>query len=212
MKRTKAFFLTILAVMGLCSCGESSEVKPVKLAEDYKTPAEFTIDGTEYVASFTRGGADMWQCEITAPETVSGMVITCSGESARLEYKGLTYETDRGNIPESSAVTMTAAVLDKLISQKGVTYLKNDKGDITATGQIKGQDFSAKIKGEKVKIRGGKRKIHIKKGAEKICTFLMYGNELFTKVCASDNVTVLVLKSEVSNVEISLVWNAPSHK
>ena len=81
MKRTKAFFLTILAVMGLCSCGESSEVKPVKLAEDYKTPAEFTIDGTEYVASFTRGGADMWECEITAPETVSGMVITCSGES-----------------------------------------------------------------------------------------------------------------------------------
>ena len=53
MKRTKAFFLTILAVMGLCSCGESTEVKPVKLAEDYKTPAEFTIDGTEYVASFT---------------------------------------------------------------------------------------------------------------------------------------------------------------
>ena len=140
MKRTKAFFLTILAVMGLCSCGESSEVKPVKLAEDYKTPAEFTIDG-----------ADMWECEITAPETVSGMVITCSGESARLEYKGLTYETDRGNIPESSAVTMTAAVLDKLISQKGVTYLKNDKGDISATGQIKGQDFSAKIKGGKVK-------------------------------------------------------------
>ena len=133
MKRTKAFFLTILAVMGLCSCGESTEVKPVKLAEDYKTPA------------------DMWECEITAPETVSGMVITCSGESARLEYKGLTYETDRGNIPESSAVTMTAAVLDKLISQKGVTYLKNDKGDITATGQIKGQDFSAKIKGGKVK-------------------------------------------------------------
>ena len=140
MKRTKAFFLTILAVMGLCSCGESTEVKPVKLAEDYKTPAEFTIDGTEYVASFTREGADMWECE-----------ITCSGESARLEYKGLTYETDRGNIPESSAVTMTAAVLDKLISQKGVTYLKNDKGDITATGQIKGQDFSAKIKGGKVK-------------------------------------------------------------
>ena len=93
----------------------------------------------------------MWECEITVPETVSGMVITYSGESARLEYKGLTYETDRGNIPESSAVTMTAAVLDKLISQKGVTYLKNDKGDITATGQIKGQDFSAKIKGEKVK-------------------------------------------------------------
>ena len=93
----------------------------------------------------------MWECEITAPETVSGMVITCSGESARLEYKGLTYETGRGNIPESSAVTMTAAVLDKLISQKGVTYLKNDKGDITATGQIKGQDFSAKINGGKVK-------------------------------------------------------------
>mgnify|MGYP000728851864 FL=1 len=150
MKRTKAFFLTILAVMGLCSCGESSEVKPVKLAEDYKTP-EITIDGTEYVASFTREGADMWECEITVPETVSGMVITYSGESARLEYKGLTYETDRGNIPESSAVTMTAAVLDKLISQKGVTYLKNDKGDITATGQIKGQDFSAKINGGKVK-------------------------------------------------------------
>ena len=46
---------------------------------------------------------------------------------------------------------MTAAVLDKLMSQKGVTYLKNDKEDITATGQIKGQDFSAKIKGGKVK-------------------------------------------------------------
>ena len=111
MKRTKAFFLTILAVMGLCSCGESSEVKPVKLAEDYKTPAEFTIDGTEYSANFTRGNADMWECEITAPETVSGMVISCSVEIARLEYKGLTYETDRGNIPESSAVTMTAAGL-----------------------------------------------------------------------------------------------------
>lgn len=151
MKRTKAFFLTILAVMGLCSCGESSEVKPVKLAEDYKTPAEFTIDGTEYTANFTRGNADMWECEITAPETVSGMVITCSGESARLEYKGLTYETDRGNIPESSAVTMTAAVLDKIIAQKGLTYLKNDKGEITVTGQVNGQDFAAKVKGEKVK-------------------------------------------------------------
>ena len=144
MKRTKAFFLTILAVMGLCSCGESSEVKPVKLAEDYKTPAEITIDGTEYVASFTREGADMWECEITVPETVSGMVITYSGESARLEYKGLTYETDRGNIPESSAVTMTAAVLDKLISQKGVTYLKNDKGDITA-GKVKSLKISGVV-------------------------------------------------------------------
>lgn len=151
MKRTKAFFMTALAVIGLCSCGESSEVKPVKLAEDYKTSAEFTIDGTDYAANFTRGGADMWECEITAPETVNGMVITCSGESARLEYKGLTYETERGNIPESSAVTMTATVLDKLIAQKGVTYLKNDKGDITATGQVKGQDFSAKVKGGKVK-------------------------------------------------------------
>ena len=49
MKRTKAFFLTILAVMGLCSCGESTEVKPVKLAEDYKTPAEFTIDGLSLI-------------------------------------------------------------------------------------------------------------------------------------------------------------------
>lgn len=87
--------------MGLCSCGESSEIKPVKLAEDYKTSTEFTIDGTEYSANFTREGADMWECEITAPETVSGMVITCSGESARLEYKGLTYETDRGTYPKA---------------------------------------------------------------------------------------------------------------
>ena len=37
MKRTKAFFLTILAVMGLCSCGESSEVKPVKLLRRKRT-------------------------------------------------------------------------------------------------------------------------------------------------------------------------------
>lgn len=152
MKKTRVFFIAALAVIGLCSCGKGeSTVKPVKLAEDYSTVAQMTVDGTEYSAKFTRGGADMWECEITEPETVSGMVISCSGDSARLEFKGLTYETDRGNIPESSAVTMTAAVLDKMIAQKGLNYLKNDKGEITVTGQVNGQDFAAKVKGEKVK-------------------------------------------------------------
>ena len=145
------FIGTKLGIVGSHECHSACYIAVCEDRGDGEGVGGDTLDGTEYVASFTREGADMWECEITAPETVSGMVITCSGESARLEYKGLTYETDRGNIPESSAVTMTAAVLDKLISQKGVTYLKNDKGDITATGQIKGQDFSAKIKGGKVK-------------------------------------------------------------
>lgn len=133
---------------GCAKKGKDTEL--VKVDENFSGKAVITVDGTEYSADIQRGGADMWQWEFSAPQTVEGMAISCSGNSARLEFMGLSYETDRDNIPESSAVTLTSAAIDKLISQKGCTAVVNDKGVTTVSGQVKGQDFYAKFKGDKL--------------------------------------------------------------
>lgn len=142
------------AVMGagvLCSCaGKTESSKPVKVDEKFSGRAVMTVDGTEYTADVQRGGADMWQWEFSAPQTIEGMTVTCSGESTRFEFMGLSYETERGNIPEGSAMTLTAAAMDKLIAQKGVTAVVNDKGVTTVSGEVKGQEFSAKFKDGKI--------------------------------------------------------------
>ncbi len=147
MRKLTCAILPLLAGIMLCSCGSSEKTaKPVKLDENFKAQATMTVDGTEYTANLTRNGADIWECEFTAPETIEGMVMTCSGDSAELEFMGLKYKTDRANIPESSAVTLTSSVIEKIISQKDVDYMQNDKGTITVSGDVKGQDFTAKMK------------------------------------------------------------------
>lgn len=152
MRKLTRTILPLLAGIMLCSCKSSEKtVKPVKLDENFKAQATVTVDGTEYTANLTRSGADVWECEFTAPETIEGMVMTCSGDSAELEFMGLEYKTDRANIPESSAVTLISAAVEKIISQKGVSYMQNDKGIITVSGDVKGQAFTAGMKNGKLR-------------------------------------------------------------
>ncbi len=133
----------------MTACGESRKAaEPEKLGEKFEKTAVITMYDREYTAKLRRGGADIWECEFTQPETVAGLKMTASGDNCRLEFQGLEYTADRSVLPEYGAMPLITGALDAMIAGRDISCTEKD-GKLTETGIISGQDFTARVsKGE----------------------------------------------------------------
>lgn len=128
-----------------CGCsGKKAEKTPPELNDKFEKSAVLEISGREYKAEFRRGGADIWECEFTSPETVEGLTITLSGEDCKLTCGVLEYDAVRGDIPEYGSVPMLTRCIDDIIAQRDLSC--TDNGDTTlCRGTVRGLDFTAEI-------------------------------------------------------------------
>jgi len=136
----------LILTFSFASCGNSRKAeKPVGLSEDFQKTAEITLDGKKYAANFKRGGADVWECEFTYPETIEGLKLTCSGEECRMDFQGLTYTTSRECIPEYGIMPLVTGSVDDVIAGRDVSCTSDGK-TVTEKGIVNGEDFTAIVK------------------------------------------------------------------
>ena len=151
-KYTKSAILAASACV-LClltSCGGiSKSAEPEKLSEDFSADAQITYDEREYAANFKRGGADLWECEFTAPETIKGLKLTATGELCKLEFMGLTYSLERSDVPEYGIMPLITSVVEDLIACRDLTCTSSEEGT-KECGIVSGQDFTATVKDGKL--------------------------------------------------------------
>lgn len=140
-----------LAALTFTSCGGKREsVKQEALPEKFDKTANITLDEKEYSADFKRGGADIWECEFTAPETIEGLKLTISGEVCRLEYKGLDYTVQRENMPDYGILPLVTKSVDSLIAGRDISTVKSGKS-VISSGTVSGESFSAEISDGEIK-------------------------------------------------------------
>ncbi|MBQ9938075.1 MAG: hypothetical protein IJO96_00930 [Oscillospiraceae bacterium] len=105
----------------LCGCSSVGTVSAEDVSESFANPftanLEVVCGGSEYSAALTRD-ADSIDVLLEAPTLFKGMSISFAdgGESAVIEYKGISFSLESADIPYASAVS---AVVDALNSAAG---------------------------------------------------------------------------------------------
>ncbi|MBP3796854.1 MAG: hypothetical protein J6I46_03635 [Ruminococcus sp.] len=146
----KILLISAAAALLLTGCGsERKAEKPMVIREDMDCTMKATIDSRSYTAKLRRGGADIWECEFTEPECISGLKLTTSGEICRMEFMGLEHTAPMESLPEYCMVPLITKSLDVMISGDGVNCISKE-GIITERGTVNGLKFTGKVSGGEV--------------------------------------------------------------
>lgn len=135
----------------LTGCDSSAKTaKPIAMDKSFCKNVVIQQDEKEYSAELKRGGDNTWECTFSAPETVNGMVITYSGDSAVLNFMGLSYSLPREEVPEYGITELLTSTLEIIINGKDISCVSDGETTIEK-GVIHGQDFSAEFQGKNLK-------------------------------------------------------------
>lgn len=147
-------FICVLAAfaltLSLASCSDNSAAKPCDLDENFQGSVKISQSGKDFSAEIEKGEPQTWKFEFTQPETISGMTLTATGETCKVDFMGLSYATPCENLSRTSMVFLTSAVIDKLIAKSDITCTKSDE-KILESGTVNGHDFTASFSDGKLK-------------------------------------------------------------
>lgn len=145
MKKTLIITAAVM-ILSLSGCGsERISEKPMKLNEAMDRTVKVTMDSRSYTVRLRRGGTDIWECEYTEPSCISGLKLTTSGETCRIEFMGLEHTTSMDSLPEYCMVPLIEGCLDAMIAGEDVSCISRD-GIITERGTMNGFDFTGEVK------------------------------------------------------------------
>lgn len=141
----------MLSVCILSSCSETEEesVKPVKIEENFSFIVDVTQSDFKCSADFRRNG-ESYECKLTKPDSIKGMVVSISGDVVNIDYRNMKYQLDRKNMPQASCISLITKSVDKICNQKDLSCRKTENG-VIEKGTVSGLDFSAVIKENKLK-------------------------------------------------------------
>lgn len=148
LKRIIAIFMMVgCAAFLLSSCGKTA-CKPVSIEKDFKCHADITQGNATYSAELERGGNGSWKAVFSKPETINGMEVTLAKESVTIEFNGLSYSAPKEEMPEFSVAELVTSAIEQCIEGKVKCY---KSGNVTTQeGEIKGIDFKAEVKDNKL--------------------------------------------------------------
>lgn len=135
----------------LTGCGSKAKTsQPAEFDKNFCRNAVITQNEKEYSAQLKRGGESAWEVTFSAPETIKGMVVTCSGDTVNLDFMGLSYAMDRDKMPKYGTVALLTSALETVIDGKDVSCIK-DGNKLIEKGVVNGQDFTAEFEGKNLK-------------------------------------------------------------
>ncbi len=138
MKRIICLSLAILMMFSIVGC--SKKTGAVTISGMYTINADVTMDDFKGSVSLNRLGSGGWEINFSKPDNLKGMQIAYQNDTAKVTFKGLSFDINREDIPvKAIAMNMTGA-LEKIASGKNVKYTKNN-GKITAKGSIDDTSF-----------------------------------------------------------------------
>ena len=119
---TACIFMTIVMVVSLCACGGMGDKKcSPGLSSPFTVSADIEYDDNAYAAVFTRRDVNNWEVEFSAPDNLSGIILTFKNNNVEASYNGLSFSVPKTALPLKS---MIAAFID--VSEKAA-----EKGELT---------------------------------------------------------------------------------
>ena len=125
----KKIFAVFLCLFFLCACGKKENVESVLSGVSFDAVVEF--GGYETTCTVKAYGGGVFSCEITDPENIKGTVIDFNGDSIKITYMGLEYETE-----PPMPCRNVAEILNAVVSLAAQNTASLDKdGHYKATGR-----------------------------------------------------------------------------
>ncbi|MDE6150229.1 MAG: hypothetical protein K2F81_09120 [Ruminococcus sp.] len=149
LKKITAFLAAVSSFIFIFSSCGKSECQPIELDGNYKCHADITQEEITYSADFERADGAGWKAVFTAPETIEGMEISLFNDSCTLNFKELSYTASREELPQFGIVDLVTSALDECAKRQGMECIK-DGDTVTQTGEVKGLDFKAEFKENKL--------------------------------------------------------------
>lgn len=120
----KKIIIVFFCLFLLCSCSSGKEIAPALKGISFKGVMTHYNEEYSFLAEIGKEGE--LKCEMTAPDTLKGMVIRGDREGTRVEYKGISYSPVQGSMPFSAIMErfyeclLDAMESDALADEKGV--------------------------------------------------------------------------------------------
>lgn len=139
MSRTMFCAAILLSTLLLTSCSKSSSIKPPELSGDMSLSGELKCGDVTANADFSRSG-DTWTVTFTAPDSVSGMIITDEGDKCTVTYSGIVFDYNDTEVPFKTAVGYITDSLDAAAKPENITIKQESEG-LRVSGSIPESGF-----------------------------------------------------------------------
>lgn len=147
-KRTLITALSLSILLSGCSKPKAPD-EPPEFSQEFEKTAVMSVSGREYKVQLRRGGADIWECVFIEPETIEGLRMTASGDTCKLEFKGLEYTAERSDMPDYGVMPLVTQSVDALIEQRNITYTDGED-KVICRGTVKDRDFTAQARDNEI--------------------------------------------------------------
>ncbi len=139
MSRTMLCTAVIFSMLLLTSCSKSLSIKPPELSGDMSLSGELKCGDVTASADFSRSG-DVWTVTFTAPDSVSGMVITDEGDKCTVTYSGIIFDYNDSEVPFKTAVGYITDSLDAAAKPENISVKQEGEG-MRVSGSIPESGF-----------------------------------------------------------------------
>ncbi len=139
MSRTMFCAAILLSTLLLTSCSKSSSIKPPELSGDMSLSGELKCGDVTANADFSRSG-DTWTVTFTAPDSVSGMIITDEGDKCTVTYSGIVFDYNDTEVPFKTAVGYITDSLDAAAKPENISVKQEGEG-MRVSGSIPESGF-----------------------------------------------------------------------
>lgn len=139
MSRTMFCAAILLSTLLLTSCSKSSSIKPPELSGDMSLSGELKCGDVTASADFSRSG-DTWTVTFTAPDSVSGMIITDEGDKCTVTYSGIVFDYNDTEVPFKTAVGYITDSLDAAAKPENISVKQEGEG-MRVSGSIPESGF-----------------------------------------------------------------------
>ncbi|MGN0620414.1 MAG: lipoprotein [Porcipelethomonas sp.] len=128
MKKVIPLFLSAIMILTLSACGGKG--KSVSFAPKTNSPfsmsAEIKNGDTQASAVITRYGADNWDAEFSAPNTLAGVLISYRDNNVEASYKGLSFSVPKSALPLKAMISNLIEAVDGMSNLTEISCEEDD--------------------------------------------------------------------------------------
>lgn len=142
----RIFLTTVCAVLLVllctsCSKGGGLLVRTPQVAQQFETEMKICAGELELTASVKRYGTELWEMEVTSPETLAGLTVTLNADGAKAALDDLEMTIAPENIREGAVFSLLFKAMDNVCTTGKLNCEESDNG-LVYTGDFSGMLYN----------------------------------------------------------------------
>ena len=113
MKKIFSVFVLFVIMISITGCGKENKPCAPDLNKIFTVNAAVESGKFKTEAIISRLGDNMWEAEISSPETLKGIKLSYSGEDITASYMGMSFSVPKNAAPVKGMMTMLFNAIDK---------------------------------------------------------------------------------------------------